>query len=59
LFQQVDLTGAVFNRTILIGADFTTAQHFVLDPDLNMVKKARFSLNGLPGLLAKHGIVVE
>ncbi|SMB94158.1 pentapeptide repeat protein [Hymenobacter roseosalivarius DSM 11622] len=59
VFQECTLTGAIFEQTQLVGADFTTASGFLIDPEINAVKKARFSLEGLPGLLSKHEIVVE
>jgi uncharacterized protein YjbI with pentapeptide repeats len=59
VFHQTDLTGALFNRTLLKQADLTTAFNFIIDPVLNDLKKARFSLQGLPGLLVSFDISVE
>jgi hypothetical protein len=50
---------AVFNRTILKEADFLTAKNFIIDPDINTVRKAKFSIYGLMGLLNKYDIVIE
>lgn len=58
-FQGCDLTRTSFHNTQLIGADFTTATGFSLDPESNNLTGARFALSGLPGLLDKYGIVVE
>jgi uncharacterized protein YjbI with pentapeptide repeats len=58
VFQECSLTGAIFEQTQLTAADFTTATSFLIDPDINVVKKARFSLEGLPGLLSKYDIIV-
>lgn len=58
VFQECSLTGAIFEQTQLTATDFTTASGFLIDPDMNVVKRARFSLDGLPGLLSKHEIVV-
>lgn len=58
IFQDCNLTGALFEQTQLSGADFTTASGFIIDPDTNAIKRARFSLEGLPGLLSKYEIVV-
>ncbi|WP_133271352.1 pentapeptide repeat-containing protein [Hymenobacter radiodurans] len=58
VFQECNLTGAVFEQTQLTATDFTTASGFLIDPDMNVVKRARFSLEGLPGLLSKHEIIV-
>lgn len=58
-FGECDLARAVFHHTRLIGADFTTATGFSLDPELNALQGARFALRGLPGLLVKYRVVVE
>ncbi len=57
-FDQCDLTRAVFERTNLEGADFRTALHYSLDPEVNQLKKAKFSLGGVAGLLAKYGLEI-
>ncbi|MCF0201235.1 MAG: pentapeptide repeat-containing protein [Bacteroidales bacterium] len=58
-FVSCDLTRTVFLRSDLEGADFTMAYNFVIHPNDNKMKGARFALQGLPGLLAHYGIVVE
>ncbi|HNW56723.1 MAG TPA: pentapeptide repeat-containing protein [Bacteroidales bacterium] len=58
-FSNTDLTDAVFNRTILKEADFTSATNFNIDPELNNIRKARFSLYGLAGLLTKYDIKID
>jgi fluoroquinolone resistance protein len=58
-FRNCDLTRAVFNRTVLEKADFRTASGFSIDPEANKLKKARFSLHNIPGLLVKYKIVIE
>lgn len=58
-FVGCDLTRTGFHNTQLAGADFTTATGYSLDPETNSLTGARFALSGLPGLLAKYGIVVE
>ncbi|MDU0372212.1 pentapeptide repeat-containing protein [Hymenobacter endophyticus] len=59
VFEECQLRGAIFAQTRLFGADFRTAQNVVLDPEQNEVKQARFSVQGLAGLLGKYGLVVE
>src|SRR5690606_13347999 len=59
VFNRADLAGTVFSHTLLKEADFTTAINYALDPALNVVKKAKFSLYGLPGLLAQYDIKVQ
>ena len=56
VFKNCDLTGAVFVQTILEKADFRTARNYALDPELNKIKKAKFSLPEVAGLLAKYNI---
>ena len=59
VFENCDLLGAVFRQTVLEKVDFRTAYNYSIDPDLNRVLKARFSLVGVVGLLDKYDIVVE
>jgi len=58
-FNNCNLNRAFFNRSTLKNADFRTSYNFIIDPDTNNLKKARFSVHGLPGLLAKYDIRVE
>jgi fluoroquinolone resistance protein len=58
-FNNCNLNSAFFSRTILKNADFRTSYNFTIDPDNNVVKKARFSVHGLSGLLAKYDIRIE
>ncbi len=57
-FNQCDLSSTVFMNTVLNGANFSTAFNYTIDPDRNALKKAKFSADGLAGLLAKYGIIV-
>jgi len=59
VFANDDLTNAVFNKTTIKEADFLTARNYSIDPEKNNVKKARFSLYGVIGLLNKYDIRVE
>ncbi|QQL48556.1 pentapeptide repeat-containing protein [Mucilaginibacter ginkgonis] len=59
LFDNCNLHRAFFGNTILKDADFTTSYNFTIDPDANMLKKTKFSVHGLPGLLTKYDIVVK
>jgi len=58
-FTDCDLRGAIFENTILEKADFRSAINYTLDPETNRIKKAKFSLQGLPGLLHKYSIDVS
>lgn len=58
-FEKCDLSGTKFENAILEKADFRTSINYSIDPELNKLKKAKFSLLGLPGLLDKYGIIIE
>lgn len=58
IFEESDLERTIFNRTDLTSANLLTASNYTIDPELNTLKKAVFSLHGLPGLLAQHQIKV-
>lgn len=58
-FDHCDLDKSVFAATNLEAANLVTAFHYLIDPESNRLKKARFSLGGLPGLLAKYQIEIE
>ena len=57
--EDCDLLDAIFDRTNLTGMNFTSNRNFIIDPQLNLVKKARFSASNLAGLLAKFDIIIE
>lgn len=58
-FVRCDLSSAVFLNSTLQGVDFRTAVGFSIDPEMNRMKKARFSLEGLRGLVGKYQLVIE
>ncbi len=57
-FEDSDLSGAIFENTQLEKADFSSARYFYIDPERNKIKGAKFSVQGLSGLLGKYGIDV-
>lgn len=59
VFEDCDLLGATFENTNLEKADFRTSFNFAIDPELNRIKKAKFSQNGLAGLLGRYDIDIE
>jgi fluoroquinolone resistance protein len=59
LFENCDLSGATFENTIIEKADLRTSFNYSIDPDLNRIKKAKFSLNGIAGLLGKYEIEID
>lgn len=58
-FAGCDLARAQFTDTDLRKADLRTAVNYSIDPNLNKLKKARFSTGGLTGLLESFGIEIE
>lgn len=59
IFSNCDLQQAIFFHSVLEKADFRTARHYSFDPEMNRIKKAKFSLAGIEGLLGKYGIEIE
>ena len=59
VFDDCDLQDAVFERTNLQRADFSSAYNYSINPEINPLENARFSLSGLPGLLQKYNIQIE
>jgi fluoroquinolone resistance protein len=59
VFDSCDLTRARFDRTNLESVDLRTSWGFSINPEINRLKKAKFSLAGIPGLLEKYEIEIE
>jgi fluoroquinolone resistance protein len=59
VFDRCDLAGSIFENTILEKADFRTAYNYSINPELNKIKKAKFSKAGIAGLLDKFDIEIE
>ncbi|MFL0162454.1 pentapeptide repeat-containing protein [Aquirufa salirivi] len=59
LFDDCDLLNAQFDQTNLEKADFRTAYHFEISPQINRMKKAKFSKSNLAGLLTSFGIIID
>ena len=59
IFENCDLAKAIFDHTNIESADFRSAYNYVLDPENNRITKAKFALNGTPGLLSKYDIIIE
>jgi uncharacterized protein YjbI with pentapeptide repeats len=59
VFENCNLDNAIFNETILAGANFTSAFNYKIDPEFNPMKKAKFSTQGIVGLLDKYDIKIE
>jgi len=58
VFNNSDLRGATFEKTLLEKADFRTAYNYIFDPDLNQIKGAKFSKEEVVGLLSKYAISI-
>ncbi len=58
IFDNCDLARAKFENTILEKVDFRTAFNYSINPEINKVKKAKFSLPSVIGLLDKYGIEI-
>jgi fluoroquinolone resistance protein len=57
--KNCDLLRTIFKNTNLEGVDFRTSNNYSIDPDLNRIKKAKFSLPGIAGLLDKYDIEID
>jgi fluoroquinolone resistance protein len=58
-FENCDFAGAVFDRTNLENSDFRSSLNYTINPEKNRIRRARFSLTGLPGLLAAYNIEID
>ena len=58
LLNNCDLADAVFNSTILEKTDLRTAYNYFINPGINCIKKAKFSIEGISGLLQQYDIVI-
>jgi uncharacterized protein YjbI with pentapeptide repeats len=59
VFDNCDFQRAIFHKTNLEKADFRSSFNYSIDPELNRIRKARFSRVGIAGLLDKYGIDIE
>lgn len=59
VFDQCDLMDALFQDNNLEKVDFVSARHFTINPTQNKMKKAKFSVSGLPGLLGHLDLEIE
>lgn len=59
VFADCDLTGAIFDSTNIEKADLRSARNYTIDPDNNRIKKAKFAVPAVTGLLAKYNIEIH
>jgi len=58
-FGNCDLMRTTFDHTTLEKADFRSAYNYSINPETNRIRKARFSLTGVVGLLDGYGMEIE
>ena len=59
VFKGCDLQRSIFSGTNLEKADLSSSYNYSIDPERNRLKKAKFSLAGLVGLLDKYDIQID
>ena len=59
VFDNCNLLQAIFDHTMLEKADFRTSFNYSIDPEINRIKQARFSISEIAGLLNKYDIHIE
>jgi uncharacterized protein YjbI with pentapeptide repeats len=59
VFENCDLAMAAFENANLEKADLRSAYNYSIDPMKNRIKKARFSMEGIAGLLNQWDIEIE
>jgi len=58
-FEKCDLYRAIFDNTNLERADFRSSVNYSINPEINRIKKAKFSRMEVIGLLDKYDIEIE
>ena len=59
VFNDCDFSLAVFNHANLEKTDFRTSYNYSINPENNRIKKAKFSLPAVTGLLDTYDIEIE
>lgn len=59
IFENCDLNSAIFKNSNLEKTNLRTSYNFIIDPQINNIRQAKFSLQGLPGLLEKFNLDIE
>ncbi len=59
VFDRCNLSGTIFKNTVMEKADFRTSYNYSIDPEINRVRKAKFSAPSVLGLLDKYDIIIE
>lgn len=58
-FEDCNFNNANFDHTNLMSCDLRSSYNFNIDPENNKLKKAKFSLSGIGGLLSKYEIEID
>lgn len=56
VMDNCDLARAMFENSVIEKVDFRTAYNYSIDPEINRIKKAKFSVPAVSGLLDKYDI---
>ena len=59
ILDNCNLEQANFNQSNLIQTDFRTSINYQIRPESNSIKGAKFSQNGISGLLYHHQIIID
>ncbi len=59
MFVRCDLSKTIFERSNLEKADFTSSRNYSINPETNKLKKTKFSLPDVVGLLDNLDIIIE
>ena len=59
VLEKCNLSGAIFENTILEKTDFRTSQNYSIDPETNRIRKAKFSITDIVGLLDQYDIEIS
>lgn len=58
VFLNCDFLRAIFHNTNIEKSNFCSSYNYAINPEINKVKKAKFSLNGVIGLLEHLDITI-
>jgi len=58
VFNNCNLSKALFNQSNLEKSDFSTSYNYSIDPEINNIHRAKFSIPSVLGLLDKHQIKI-
>ena len=56
---ECDLSGAIFDNTILENADLRQSYNFQIDSEINYIQGVRFTMSSFPGWLVKYKIKID